>query len=52
LGMIRHRCQRVLTGPQGRGYSGAGFLVATGSPQDESVQCADLWPVQLGAVFL
>jgi hypothetical protein len=26
-------------------------VVATGSPRDESVRCADLWPVQLGAVF-
>ena len=25
--------------------------VATGSPQDESVRCADLWPVHLGAAF-
>ena len=23
----------------------------TGSPQDESVRCADLWPVQLEATF-
>ena len=26
-------------------------VVATGSPQDESVQCADLWPVRVGIVF-
>jgi len=24
--------------------------VATGSPQDESVPCADLWPVCLGCL--
>jgi len=24
---------------------------SAGSPQDESVQCADLWPVRVGIVF-
>ena len=26
-------------------------VVATGSPQDESVRCADLWPVHLGTAL-
>ena len=30
---------------------GAIHVVATGSPQDESVRCADLWPVPLSAAF-
>jgi hypothetical protein len=32
--------------------SSMAVAIATGSPQDESVQCADLWPVQLKAAFL
>jgi hypothetical protein len=32
-------------------YSDFTNVVATGSPQDESVRCADLRPVGLGAAF-
>jgi hypothetical protein len=28
------------------------LVVATGSPQDESVHCADLWPIPFGALLL
>ena len=27
------------------------MVVTTGSPRDESVRCADLWPVRLRAAF-
>ncbi len=32
-------------------YSDLIDVVATGSPKDESVPCADLWPVRVGIVF-
>ena len=37
--------------PTSPSAEGAIHVVATGSPQDESVRCADLWPVPLSAAF-
>ena len=37
--------------PTSPSAEGAIHVVATGSPQDESVRCADLWPFPLSAAF-
>jgi hypothetical protein len=44
-------CPSIILDQAQKGYSDLIDVVATGSPQDESVQCADLWPVRVGIVF-
>ena len=44
-------CPSIILDQAQKRYSDLIDVVATGSPQDESVQCADLWPVRVGIVF-